>query len=488
MYTNTNIDGVVSSIERDLTEARRRFDRSKFDAKAILDGARSAKRGSLTADETSRFDMLTREGQSARQECEDLEAKLARAKKIAEEEAESDRLSAETREVNGGKPAYDQVLRVGSEQQAYRSPSEHGTGLDRGNEPSFLQDLYMAQVRHDPAANARLERHGRQVLDEQPVIAKQVRSFGTSVVPGFAPPQYLVNDFALFARQSRVVANLVTNLPLEPQGMTTNIPRVTTSTLTAVQASENAAIGNQDPATTLLTNNVVTIGGYVVASRQAIERGTITEQVVFGDLAADYNKQLDNQLLNGSGASGQHAGLLGVSGINSVVFTQASPTVPLLFPKVASAIQLVWQNRFAGPTAIVTSPREWAWIMAAVDSSNRPLVEPMGTAVNPMATLDRTEYGVAPVGQLFNQPVYVDANCPDNVGAGTNESRIIAANWSDMYLFEDTSAPVQLMFEQPSGQTLGILLVCYGYSSFAAGRQPKGIAVVSGTGLITPAL
>jgi hypothetical protein len=57
-----------------------------------------------------------------------------------------------------------------------------------------------------------------------------------------------------------------------------------------------------------------------------------------------------------------------------------------------------------------------------------------------------------------------------------------------LYLFEDSNAPVQLSFEAPAAQSLGVLLVCYGYSSFAAGRQPKGISIVSGTGLIVSAL
>jgi HK97 family phage major capsid protein len=360
--------------------------------------------------------------------------------------------------------------------------------LDRDNEPSFISDLYNAQVRHDPAANARLERHGRQVVDSQPTVAKQVRSFGTSVVPGFTPPQYLVDDFALFARQGRVAANLVTNLPLEPQGMTTNIPRVTTPTATGVQVTENSSLSNQDPASTLLTNNVVTIGGYVILSRQAVERATIIESVVVNDLAADYNKQLDSQILTGTGASGQHLGVLNVASINSVVFTSASPTVPLLLPKCVLAMQNVWQNRFAGPTAFLTSPRTWAWILAQVDTQGRPLVEPSGVAMNPAAIMGSTEYGYTPAGSLFNQPVFVDANCPDKVGAGTNESRIICANWKDLYLFEDSSAPVQMHFEAPAAQSLGVLLVCYGYSSLAAGRQPKAISVVSGTGLIVPAL
>jgi hypothetical protein len=76
-----------------------------------------------------------------------------------------------------------------------------------------------------------------------------------------------------------------------------------------------------------------------------------------------------------------------------------------------------------------------------------------------------------------------------NLGGGTNETRIVIADFEDVILFEnDGGAPSQLRFEQPAGNALGVMLVAYGYSALAAGRQPKAISVLAGTGLITPAL
>jgi len=74
--------------------------------------------------------------------------------------------------------------------------------------------------------------------------------------------------------------------------MTFQIPRLTTSTAAAVQATEGGAIGNQDPDDTLLAVNVCTIAGYVDVSRQALERGVLVEDLVFSDLAADYTPSL----------------------------------------------------------------------------------------------------------------------------------------------------------------------------------------------------
>lgn len=329
---------------------------------------------------------------------------------------------------------------------------------------------------------------------EQPNLVK--RAVATGGVPGFLPPQYLTELYAEYARAGRPTANLCRRMELPPEGMTVNIPRVTSPTTTAIQATENGALGNSDPATTLLTVNVNTVAGYVVVSRQAMERGPLTEQVIVADLSADYNAKLDAQILNGSGVSGQHLGILGVSSVNAVTYTAASPvlvgaTTPM-WPKLASAIGQVMSGRFAGPNAIVMSPTEWAWMLAATDpSTNRPIIQPnqQGGTFNAAGLQDGRPSYQGATGPLFNLPVILDGNMPANLGGGTNETRIIIADFEDIILFENSGgAPVQMRFEQPSGNTLGVMLVAYGYSAFAAGRQPKAISVLSGTGLITPSL
>jgi HK97 family phage major capsid protein len=289
------------------------------------------------------------------------------------------------------------------------------------------------------------------------------------------------------------LANLCSSQPLPPEGMTVNIPRVTTATATGVQATENSTLANADPAATLLTSPVVSIGGYVVTSRQALERGTMVEDVIVGDLAVDYAKQLDTQLISGTGSAGQHLGLLNVAGINSVTYTAATPvlsgaTTPM-WPKLASCIGQVISGRFAGPTAIVLSPVEWAWMLAATDSNNRPLVQPNDGAFNPLGLQMGADYRNPVAGYLMTVPVVLDGNLPSNLGLGSNQTVVVVADFNDCYLFEDSNgSPNQLRFEQPSGNALGIMLIAYGYSAFSGGRQPKSISVMQGTGLITPAL
>jgi HK97 family phage major capsid protein len=310
-------------------------------------------------------------------------------------------------------------------------------------------------------------------------------------VSGFVPPQFMVNLFAEYARSGRPTANLCGTAPLPQEGMVVNVPKISTPTATGVQASETGAITTQDPASTLVSPSVVTIAGYVDTSRQAIERGQLLEEALTADLGADYNMRLDVQVLNGSGSSGQHLGLLNVSGINAVTYTDATPALGgtgKLWQKLASAVGQVRSGRFAGPTAIVVSPTQWAWMAAQQDSSNRPLIAPEGVALNPLGTnTDDASYsGVA--GRLFGVPVVLDGGMPANLGAGSNETRIIVADFQDAILMEDSAAPAQLRYEQIASANLLIRLLAYGYSAFASARQPKAISVISGTGLITPAL
>ncbi|MFF4270146.1 phage major capsid protein [Streptomyces sp. NPDC001536] len=404
---------------------------------------------------------------------------------------EEDHLQQQYRQTAPGStraPGYDQVHRVGAEQRTYQGPeaSRDGRGVTG---PDFLRDLYDYQVKRDPGAGARLERHGAEVEHHDPGFAQ--RMVGTGAVSGFVPPQYLTDLFAEFARAGRPLANLCSGIPLPERGMEVDIPRVTTSTTTSVQTAEGGAIGNTDLDDTLLAAPVRTIAGYTDVSRQAIERGVMVQSLIFGDLAADYNAKLDTQLINGSGASGQHTGVLNVASINSITYTDATPTIPELWPKLADAAGQVMGQRFTGPTAFAMRSNLWAWILAEKDTAGRPLVEPGTVAVNPIAVASTrpADYTVTAVGSLFGVPVVLDNNIPNNLGAGTNETRIIAADFRDLILMEDESAaPVQLRFDDVQSGTLQVRLLAYGYSSFAAGRQPKAISVIGGTGLIVPAL
>ena len=71
----------------------------------------------------------------------------------------------------------------------------------------------------------------------------------------------------------------------------------------------------------------------------------------------------------------------------------------------------------------------------------------------------------------------VDDNIPTNLGAGTNEDRIIVQASPVVHLWERTDDPVTLSFEQQAGTSLQVQLVAFGYFAFTAGRYPAASGV-----------
>ena len=349
---------------------------------------------------------------------------------------------------------------------------------------NFLSDAY-ASFRGESLASERINRHQHEESIER-------RDVGTSAFAGLVVPQYLVNLAAEKARAGRPFANVCDPQSLPDDGMTLNISRVTTGSAAAVQATENSAVQETNMDDTLLTIDVRTIAGQQDLSRQLLERGnTGLSNLVFADLVSAYHTELDRGIINDPGTSGTHLGLLATSGINTTAFTTASPTVKLLYPKLADAIQEVNSNRFLPPSVIVMHPRRWAFFTAAVDGSDRPLVVPNASAPqNAIGVGSAAEYGQV-VGQLMGLPVVTDASIPTTWSAGSSntsgtEDVIIVARAADLHLWETPNAPIQLRFEETGANTLTVKLIAFGYSAFTAGRQPSAVSVISGTGLVAP--
>ena len=106
-----------------------------------------------------------------------------------------------------------------------------------------------------------------------------------------------------------------------------------------------------------------------------------------------------------------------------------------------------------------------------------------------MGASDTAGYDLA--GSMLGCAVLLSGNVPTNLGGGTNETRIVAADMRDIYFAgrqRGRRSGAFICAEQPSAASLGILYVAYSFSAFAAGRQPKAISVVSGTGMISLAL
>lgn len=410
----------------------------------------------------------------------DTEAALARVGELRDEanglKVEHDEASArladlkadaERRALAGAaRPASDagQNIRVTNEERTYRKDNQRSV--------SFITDAFNA-TQGDWRAQERMNRHMREVEVEH-------RDLTSGTFNGLIPPQYLLEDFAPLARAGRPFANVVPSRQLPATGMTLISTKTTTGTATGVQTSENSGATETDLVTTDITIPVVSILGQQDLSRQSIERGARSDTEVFADLLADYHTKLDADWLKGGGSSGESLGIINAA---TQVQTWTGTTVASFISKVIGAAAAVAGGIYRPASVVVMTSRRWHWLLAAADTTGRPLVTTAaGSPQNPVG-IGGTGY--AAVGTLVGPglPVIVDDNIGITHGASTNEDRVIVTRLEELRGWEDSV--MSFRFEQPAGPQT-IRLAVMGYSAFNAERYVAGTALVVGTGLVAP--
>jgi len=399
-----------------------------------------------------------------------LDRRIEDLRQMQEATLKADAMRAEVRALNAEnpteEPATGQAV-VKEEPLTYRQ--------DNQKDVSFVKDFIDSVVSKDVAASERIQRHQQEMV--------LTRDGTTASFAGLVVPQYLTDLAAPLARAGRPFADQCRNLPLPDSGMTLNISRVTTGSTAAIQATENSAISETDVDDTLLTSNISTIASGQQLSRQAMERGTGIDALATGDMASAMSTTLDNQLINGSGSSGQLLGISQVSGINGVTYTDASPTAAEFYKKLLDAIQQINSGIYRAPDLIVMHPRRAAWLASESDGNQRPLVVPV-------ANVPQNTIGTGPVAgygntglQIAGIPIVTDANIRTDLGAGT-EDAVYVVSRGDMLLFED--GDMMMRMDETAGLNLTLTLVMYSYVGFVPGRYPKAISAITGTGLIAP--
>jgi len=336
---------------------------------------------------------------------------------------------------------------------------------------SFIKDAYAAQYNNDFAAQGRLARH----MQEEQVERRDVTSANFA---GLIVPQFLTDLAAPFARAGRVTADLARKHELPAAGLTLSISKVTTGTAVAAQ-TEGASVQATDMDDTKLDLTVKTFAGMQNVSRQSLERGTNIDSLVMSDLVSAYHTTLNTAVV---------AELLASAG-QTVTYTDASPTVGELYPKLVDAIQKVQTTFFAGPNVIIMHPRRLGMILAALDDQKRPLAVPTPNYSGQPAVASGNGapvYGNSGYS-ILGLPVFTDATVSITQGAGTDQDTIYIGNSQELHLWEQGSGePMMMRFEQPKGSELEVQMIVYGYAAFTANRYANAWAQINGTGLITP--
>lgn len=481
---------MIKALQEKRAEQRKALD-------GILEAAQNDSRTKLTEEERARF--AAGEG-----EIKEIDARVAEL----DEQIRADEAAEATRKRYDLKPSVE----VRSEPLTYQA----------GNGHSYFLDLARMQLNRGDAdggvaaAAARLQRHGAEMdveivkrdkartaaaerdhasLDRdlrrssggrETIFEKRVNPNRTDGQGGyFVPPLWIIDDYVDLPRFGRTLANAVRPLTLPPGTDSINVPKVATGTAVGVQTADAAAVTSQDLTDTYVNAPVRTLAGQQDIALQLLDQSPAGfDEIVFVDLIADYNQKLDIQCWNGSGANGQFKGLLNVSGINSVTWTDTTPTLPEMYAPMMQALSQSATKRKMMPSAVFLTPARWFWMASQLDSQNRPFILPETNApFNPLALQTGGDVE-GPVGRVLNFPLLADGNIPANLGAGTNEDRVVTLRTSDVFLWEG-SMRSRVLAEVLSG-TLQVRLQVYNYAAFMPDRRPETISVISGTGLVAP--
>jgi HK97 family phage major capsid protein len=321
----------------------------------------------------------------------------------------------------------------------------------------------MAAAAADPDARDRLARHRREMRDVA-ALAPETRDITTATLNGLIPPAYIVDAFAAAVRGQRVVADII-SAPLPPGGMTVIVPAVTTPATAGSQTAQNTNPTPTDPATTDRSAAIVTIMAPALISRQGFERGAF-DVLVTGELGGVLAQQVEAQVINGTGASGQMQGILGTSGVQTVTYTSASPTSAELSSRTAALLSACSASGL--PDVLVMHPRRYLYFSSRTEAGFDQALQ-IPQPGDPAGT----------VARLHGVPVVTSATMPTNLGTGTNEDRIIAMHRRDFVLYEDAVTIDVINATNPALLRVGLRQ----YAALVA-RTPSAAGVMSGTGLL----
>jgi HK97 family phage major capsid protein len=421
----------------------------------------------LTPAESTRFDEL-----------------IARVTELDENEERENR-AAKNRLELGLVPGSDRSRFTTNGPEVYADP--HKAGADSF---SFFRDVRNSKLGDWDAAD-RLARNTK-------ARGMETRAGDMTTVAGaggtFAPPLWLVDQFAILARPGRVAADLMVKETLPPGVSSINLPKVASGATASIQQTQNSALSDTAMTTTSVSSGISLVGGKQIVSLQLLQQSGIPfDRVILGDLAADYAQRLDLQVLAGSGANGQLRGLLNAASAGSTIYTSSSPKVSSatsadsFYNRIVSAANTIHTTRFLPSTAIVMHPNRWAWVLEALDSTTRPLVITEGSSFNAVGTFDGP-VAQGSAGQIAGLPVYLDANVTITTGAGaaTNQDLVYVLRAPDMTLWE---SDIQVeSFEQTYADNASILFRCLAYSSYIPDKWGGSVNLISGTGLVAPVL
>lgn len=420
-----------------LTKQREAYEGLRSSIEGVQTRAAEANRG-LTEDERKSIESMSAQGKALFDEIETLTDVELRSARVADMQAQVQaamRGGDGSGNQHGAGTGTDEQVRnlnasgrpTGGAQTQDRDPG-HYRSLQQGGQRSFFGDIYAARERGDQDAAKRLAEHNR---------ALTTGSAGAGVVA----PKWLMDEYATLARQGRVLANAVRNIPLgdDPRPMTLPKQSAGADTEVTEQAAENDPIEDDDAwASAVDTVTPKPTAGVQIVSRQMLDMSSpAIDTLIYGDLISAYNLKVEKKV--GSAIIAVGTALPAAepgTDVDGVLITDKSHYARVLV-KAAIAVR---NARKLPANLVAMSVNRWGEFIDLVDSTGRPLVTGVGDAPSNIM-------GAADVSSLDGGR-FKGLNLAPSDGIALDD-RFAVLRASDVLLFE--SNMLRFRYEQPLG-------------------------------------
>lgn len=173
-------------------------------------------------------------------------------------------------------------------------------------------------------------------------------------------------------------------------------------------------------------------------------------------------------------------GIFNTPATQTKTFGAGADTVQEQIDLVADMLQDLLTNHYAAATGILVHPRRYGFWRKAKDSQNNYLFNPAGSFRAPSAVA-KSQYDA---GDLLGVPLGMSPNLPTNLGSGTNEDRIIVADWTEAHVWMRSDVQVDYNDRSDTAWTNDQLHARLRIrEGFSAERYPKAFSIGGGAGL-----
>jgi HK97 family phage major capsid protein len=345
---------------------------------------------------------------------------------------------------------------------------------------SFYADVKLA-ARGDSEARQRIT-HGVETYEGKALTAEgKAMTEGTAAQGGYLVQPQLERQLVLAREKDNVLRGLCSVLNINTNAIQLDQLGLSTTAGWVAELATKPEGTSMSLAT--ITASVFTAAGLATIANQLLsDSNPAVDALVTSDLTKRLVALEEDAFLSGSG-TGQPLGLLNTPGLHTTVAaTGGDPAVAGgLLDNVLDAIADV-QTNWGQPTAIVMHPRTWTRILKSRDANGHYTIDPnpnFGGGYD--AQTPRTFVSI-PSATLFGVRVVLSNRVPTNLGAGTNESRVIVGDFREALILDRQGITVD---ESPhvyftSNQTVFRAETRVG---FTAARSPQAFNVIGGTGL-----